>query len=60
MPDQRTDAELAKMRDDVIQHLNRIHHYEDINFTCDECDQRHVCPFVYDPYNTDGDCLAEK
>lgn len=29
-------------------------------FTCDECAQRFECPYSFDPYNTDGDCLAEK
>lgn len=29
-------------------------------FTCDECTYADVCPYVYDWYNTDGDCLMEK
>ena len=27
---------------------------------CDGCARRHVCTLVYDPYNTDGDCLYIK
>ena len=29
-------------------------------FTCDACDARFTCAFVFDGYNTNGDCLAEK
>lgn len=29
-------------------------------FTCDDCPARHKCELAFDPYNTDGDCLAEK
>lgn len=29
-------------------------------FTCDDCASAPECEFVFDPYNTDGDCLAEK
>jgi hypothetical protein len=29
-------------------------------FTCDDCQAKRTCPYVFDPYNTDGDCLAEK
>jgi hypothetical protein len=29
-------------------------------FTCDDCGARRTCELVFDPYNTDGDCLAEK
>ena len=28
--------------------------------TCYNCFQREVCAFVDDPYNTQGDCLADK
>ena len=31
---------------------------EDI--TCETCTDRDSCVYAYDPYNTDGDCLAEK
>jgi len=29
-------------------------------YTCDQCQDRYVCPLVFDLYNTDGDCLASK
>jgi len=29
-------------------------------FTCDDCPDQTTCPFVFDVYNQDGDCLAEK
>lgn len=30
------------------------------DFTCTTCDEKETCEFSYDPYNTDGDCLANK
>ena len=29
-------------------------------FTCDECWSQKDCEWTFDPYNTNGDCLAEK
>ncbi len=29
-------------------------------FTCDGCIEKYECPYVYDSYNVDGDCLAMK
>ena len=29
-------------------------------FTCDACICNDECVYSFDPYNTDGDCLAEK
>jgi hypothetical protein len=50
----RTDDQLAQLRADATRDW-------DIDlFTCDKCDGRHVCKFAFDPYNVDGDCLAEK
>ena len=28
--------------------------------TCDSCQDPENCPYCYDLYNTDGDCLAMK
>lgn len=28
--------------------------------TCGRCDKYVTCKFAFDPYNTDGDCLADK
>jgi len=30
------------------------------DLTCTDCDAKETCPFAFDPYNTHGDCLAEK
>lgn len=30
------------------------------DFTCHDCCDCSICEFVYDMYNTDGDCLASK
>lgn len=32
----------------------------DAKFTCDSCSFRYDCIFVFDAYNTGGDCLADK
>ena len=32
----------------------------DEDYTCFTCPEKETCPFAFDPYNTDGDCLAEK
>ena len=29
-------------------------------FTCSRCDISDTCEYSFDPYNIDGDCLAEK
>lgn len=28
--------------------------------TCFTCDQKEKCKYAFDPYNTNGDCLADK
>jgi hypothetical protein len=28
--------------------------------TCWNCSDNGTCPWAWDPYNTDGDCLADK
>lgn len=30
------------------------------NCTCNDCPSRETCEWAYDPFNVDGDCLAEK
>ena len=32
----------------------------DRRLTCEDCLSNGECEFAFDPYNTDGDCLAEK
>lgn len=29
-------------------------------FTCYTCDLKDACDYAWDPYNLDGDCLANK
>lgn len=36
-------------------HVDRVE-----DFSCYECPDSEKCPFAYDAYNTNGDCLAEK
>lgn len=43
--------------DTVIYHGNPIHLKE---FTCYGCKGNGECPYVFDLYNLQGDCLAEK
>ena len=50
----KTDDELAQMRANVVKE------FDIEKFSCDECGAKHTCMFTFDPYNTDGDCLAEK
>lgn len=37
-----------------------VEQWGELKWTCDDCFARRTCEFVFDPYNTDGDCLAEK
>ena len=50
----RRDDELQAIRSHVVS----VH--DVAKFTCDTCSARFKCELVFDPYNTDGDCLAEK
>lgn len=31
-----------------------------VKFTCSNCSHASTCVFSWDPYNTDGDCIASK
>lgn len=53
-PPRRTDKELAITRAEVVLRFGVK------EFTCDDCPERWSCLLAFDPYNTDGDCLAEK
>lgn len=57
MERRHTDAELAELRALSTSHVERGPPSE---FTCDGCGARYTCEYVFDWYNTDGDCLAEK
>jgi hypothetical protein len=30
------------------------------DMTCNRCSETETCPFAWDPYNTDSECLASK
>lgn len=52
---------LLKKRENVVSYLIERHGYTaDVKFTCDQCVEFEECPFVFDPYNTNGACLAQK
>ena len=34
--------------------------YSPASYTCGSCPDRYVCPCLFDPYNTGGDCLMSK
>lgn len=48
------EDELASIRQRMVEE------YGVTEFTCDTCPARYKCTLAFDPYNTDGDCLAEK
>jgi len=50
---------LEKVKRNSIDFLKSIG-VEDMEFTCDNCLHKQYCEYAYDPYNTKGDCLAEK
>ena len=54
-----TDEQLAKLRQKAVAE-NAEYLGPNPVFTCDNCRQRNKCEFVFDTYNTNGDCLAEK
>lgn len=47
--------------DDRLGELRNVNNPHDVkSLTCNGCDQRPICEYVNDPYNTGGDCLAMK
>lgn len=58
----RSEAALLQLRARMVawqdKHLGPVP--AGIAFTCDGCGDAPKCEFVFDPWNTDGDCLAEK
>jgi hypothetical protein len=34
--------------------------FHELKFTCADCKDADTCDFAFDPYNTNGDCLAMK
>lgn len=59
--EKRTAEQLVQLRAKMTDwHREHLGLEEGVVFTCDGCSAAHDCEFVFDPYNTDGDCLAEK
>lgn len=52
--ERRTDRQLIDRRKAAVEA------FDIAKFTCDDCRDRWTCDWSFDPYNTDGDCLAEK
>lgn len=55
----KTQEQLDKLRKKMIA-LSAGTGEQISEFTCDDCDVKERCQFVFDLYNTDGDCLAMK
>ncbi len=51
---ERSADDLAKVRASSAERFNID------KFSCDDCSASKTCEWAFDPYNTDGDCLAEK
>ena len=34
--------------------------FNELNYTCGKCVSKEDCPYAWDPYNTNGDCIAMK
>ena len=49
------DTKLQLLRQHAVDLLGR-----DVVFTCDKCDRKNRCEYVYDEYNVDGGCLEDK
>lgn len=61
-----TQTEYEKMALEVYKELQQFHEMNGgvgphgFKLSCDECGARHTCEFATDPYNINGDCLADK
>lgn len=55
-----TYLDSKKRYERVMKKVSPEHQYPMVEMTCYSCKKEHECEFAWDPYNTDGDCLAEK
>jgi hypothetical protein len=55
--DKAWEKQVSKMSTDELDAMYAVPK-EDT--TCFKCAESGKCEFAYDPYNTDGDCLASK
>ncbi len=58
LDEERAAEQLAEIRAHVVEKFSEA--YGITEFTCDQCSAVRTCEYAFDPYNTDGDCLAEK
>ena len=54
----RTEEELEAIRNEIDDRMGEMGYSS--GDTCNDCARRYVCTLVFDPYNTDGDCLYSK
>ena len=54
------EKQIKAYRSQMIDILDRQGHAPPESFTCDDCDDVDLCVLAFDPYNTNGDCLASK
>lgn len=57
-----TPEQLAADRAQLVARYQELNYFDGETpvFTCDDCGARFTCTLVFDLYNIDGDCLAEK
>ena len=55
----RTPTEIEELRAKMEKHYSPHIVYPDV-LTCDNCKDVAICTCAFDPWNTRGDCLAEK
>lgn len=60
-----TPEQLAELRQESVEQDYTLedaakHRVLDVYFTCDNCSHAPTCLYVFDMYNTGGDCLASK
>lgn len=56
----RTPERLHVLRDEAVTSYAAATGEAITQFTCDNCRDAPRCPYAFDPYNTDGDCLGSK
>lgn len=57
-----TEEEIELLKRDTVLYINSCSDFplDGRTFTCNKCLACEYCEFAYDPYNIDGDCLADK
>lgn len=56
-----SDKDLERKKERALTIIRKINeNYQIDYFTCEKCGAKYTCPWVFDAYNVNGDCLAEK